>query len=1264
MNKTFQLSKIATRMSVLFGSSLLMPFAAQANSCTAYSAAGVCGLEEYEMTSPLDPKPVAWYFTAPSQDAAINSTAKAQNIYLASGTSSRKDKDIQRLLVDGADLSGYYINASKNGSAEISLVNNATVDWIEAGGANTLTHTRILVEGSTLNGANAEVDYDKRGVTPVSKAYASGWALFLTPNDSIDVTIANDSKVNGGILASGTGAHRITLQDSSLTGALYAASPEAITAVIDNSHVTGDITANGAAKIAMDITRSVLTGSVDAHTGSGTVDVKITDSTLSGDINLAGKSIQRADVWLTSAKVGGNLYGSGENSTLHLAGNTSLDGKQFSHFSQLTFTDSASFTGGFSNENVGTALTVTGGSITAPVQLSSGKLTFSGTKIIADTLSLSSGASLAMTNGSQLQTRSDRLFNASTAAALPGGFNATGKNLSLTDSTLILTDSTYRLDYVTAVNALIGAAVGNSLVMLGKIENPGSTGGTASVADASTSQATLATTQVTSSKNRLVIGAGNAQTESSIAVANGFGASQLRFEGSGTPKIEIEGDQSLTLTGAAGGALIEVAGQPNAAVDIAVNQGTLNLGSTVAGSESNHLNGRLTLSSDGSLNILAGDHTIASGSAQAGVVSSGKIAIAQHAALHADVDLKDSAQLAVNGALMAERLNASKDAQIAVGSADSAGTLIAQALNLQGARMFIDPAWSESGTLASASTVVVGSSDVNGRLTVGQNSLLVLGDTSTAAAEAEFADSGLRWGQDAITAALAIQAPQTLNAAQGGLKVDGSLTGSASNRDAAFNTAEFADRSLLMVDGAALTAGRAALNAENGTLKVASGAALYVADAKANQTYSVAKGFSDINIASGGWQNDNLRLNRLLSATTTARNGEVTVSTKARDAQDVLPGIATPNALNTLIASGENDRTANAAGQRFLSIAVDTPDVTNQQIVRTVNSAAQMAIAGGAQSNTWAAGMAAIDALLDRTSLANAPLQNDLPDASVWVHALYGNARSSDLSAGSLRYGQDSNFYGLMLGADKAYGTDFGEMRSGAAFHAGNGDSDSRGDFSATHNDFSFWGVSLYQSWTQRQLSVTGDVSLTQSSNDINQKQPGWLGMGSRFDANVDAQMLSAGLRGEYRIETGVVDVIPYAGARYSQLKTDAFDTKSGSGEKVFHTDKGSQDIWQFPVGVKVNKTFALDSGWNLSAQADAGVVAVTGDRDIDSRLHAVGIRGSDAISAETLDDTAFTGQAGVKFQKGNMTFGVGYSVNASDHETRQGVTATYRLAF
>ncbi len=84
--------------------------------------------------------------------------------------------------------------------------------------------------------------------------------------------------------------------------------------------------------------------------------------------------------------------------------------------------------------------------------------------------------------------------------------------------------------------------------------------------------------------------------------------------------------------------------------------------------------------------------------------------------------------------------------------------------------------------------------------------------------------------------------------------------------------------------------------------------------------------------------------------------------------------------------------------------------------MRIVNSAAQIATAGGVQHNTWAAGSAAVDAVMERNSVANAALQPADTDASVWVHALYGNPRSSDLRAGNLSYGQDSSFYGLMMG--------------------------------------------------------------------------------------------------------------------------------------------------------------------------------------------------------------------------------------------------------
>lgn len=206
--------------------------------------------------------------------------------------------------------------------------------------------------------------------------------------------------------------------------------------------------------------------------------------------------------------------------------------------------------------------------------------------------------------------------------------------------------------------------------------------------------------------------------------------------------------------------------------------------------------------------------------------------------------------------------------------------------------------------------------------------------------------------------------------------------------------------------------------------------------------------------------------------------------------------------------------------------------------------------------------------------------------------------------------------------------------------------------------------MTLYQNWNQDRWNLTGDVSLTQTSNDIDQKQPGWMEAGNKLKANVDGMLFSAGVRGEYLIETAVLDIIPHAGVRYNQLTTESFDTQNGQDEPVFHTDKGTQTLWQFPVGVKVAKTFALNSGWKMSTQADAGVVAVTGDRESQNTLHTVGIRGSDTLRAEIMDDTAFNGQLGVKMQKGNMSFGVGYHVNASHHDTDQTMSATWSLNF
>lgn len=138
----------------------------------------------------------------------------------------------------------------------------------------------------------------------------------------------------------------------------------------------------------------------------------------------------------------------------------------------------------------------------------------------------------------------------------------------------------------------------------------------------------------------------------------------------------------------------------------------------------------------------------------------------------------------------------------------------------------------------------------------------------------------------------------------------------------------------------------------------------------------------------------------------------------------------------------------------------------------------------------------------------------------------------------------------------------------------------------------------------------------------------------------------------------------PHAGVRYNQLKTKGFTTKNTHREAVFTTQEETLDIWQFPVGVKLNKTFDLDAGWGLSTQADFAVITNTGDTQSATKVSAVGINASDGISANFIDKTTFAGQIGVKLQKGDMRWGLGYSVNTSSHNTDQMINASWQLSF
>lgn len=70
-------------------------------------------------------------------------------------------------------MSGYYIQGSNGGTANITLNNNATADMINGTPGKT-TNTTVTVDHATLNGENTSGDYAR------DKAYMMGSAICAT----------------------------------------------------------------------------------------------------------------------------------------------------------------------------------------------------------------------------------------------------------------------------------------------------------------------------------------------------------------------------------------------------------------------------------------------------------------------------------------------------------------------------------------------------------------------------------------------------------------------------------------------------------------------------------------------------------------------------------------------------------------------------------------------------------------------------------------------------------------------------------------------------------------------------------------------------------------------------------------------------------------------------------------------------------------------------------------------------------------------------
>ena len=365
-------------------------------------------------------------------------------------------------------------------------------------------------------------------------------------------------------------------------------------------------------------------------------------------------------------------------------------------------------------------------------------------------------------------------------------------------------------------------------------------------------------------------------------------------------------------------------------------------------------------------------------------------------------------------------------------------------------------------------------------------------------------------------------------------------------------------------------------------------------------------------------------------------------------------------------------------GVRFLNRAISENYLNNDAAAAvTIESAARMALAGAVPQMTMAAGNAAGNAVTQRTSLARPggnAIQSVALDGSVQTGASAGDAAGTGFAMWIMPLYQSSNGYGMKAGnfdmdfsgglGGVAIGADYtfdNAIRAGITFNIGGGYAQGSGELNETTNNMNFWGIGAYAGWTPGNFGLTADVNYTSTYNKLEQDLPASMQMG-KLKSDVTAYAISAGLRGEYRFETSVMDVTPHVGVRYMSLNTDEYDVKSGG--TLLKGDAINQSIWTFPVGVAFSKQIETGNGWHFKPSLDLAVIPAAGDIDARSDVRFTGTGTKAELDTQTIDYVSYMGQAGLEFGNDTTTLGVNYNIQLGAKSTAHGVFGTFRYEF
>ena len=802
---------------------------------------------------------------------------------------------------------------------------------------------------------------------------------------------------------------------------------------------------------------------------------------------------------------------------------------------------------------------------------------------------------------------------------------------------LLLDDESYNDVYLTAANDLIKKADGGTTEVVVK-----------DTASKATPLLKLEDVKddnyaagVTTDKSNIVL---EATGDSTVNKLNATSLNLAGTTGSSANSVIVQDGRNLYLgSNANNRELITVDNEkPAKSVDVKVQGGSkLTLGRFDV---QNRLTGDVTLTDANSeISVEAGQLTVGKIDAKADT----KINVGSGSALTTEGGIKlTGATMQVNGTVHNTDITSDGSLTILIGNDASAGKMLINGSNtaaLTGTKVFLDPVWKDGATISDASQFALeSSSNVNYLLTVGRNSLASLGTADSSKAISAFGATGLKWGENDISAALYLAKPVTVDAT-GGIKVDGTATDVTAN-SAEANKAEFADNSLLMVDASTISGTAALTGAGAGagapaTLKVADSAKLYLDNVSTGVTYTIATNFDTT--AANGWYKDvaNIITGKLFSAT---RNADSTITASRKKLQEALPGAVLPNIVDKMTFSAAEK--AKSPASEFIAQATNGL-YSDSMSTALINVAAQPAETVGATA-------AAVEHSLDFAQQAQGHLSffngADVKSDQAWIKYGHRNGSVDSLDIGGMSTGYDSSFNGVTVGYDLPAVDSF---HHGFAFSYGKGSNDGAWE----NDDFNTKGVSWYGSLNTGNNNMLFDVGYYHTEHDVN----------GIFHAKPKTDVFTMGITNEFRLpqgDDGHGAIVPHIGLRYSHVGTPRY---SGywKGSEAFRYHPEGKDLFSLPFGVGYIYE-SKSPEHTTSFYADLAYVPVFGGRSADMRVQACGIDAEDVFAYDASYGSAFVGSLGVKQESDSWEWGLSYRYSANSNQHSNDIMANIAFKF